>query len=547
MPWKILIVEDEMLDRINLKTMINWEAHDFSLVGEAENGSEAIALIGQLAPDIVITDVRMPVMNGLELIAAFSDKPDRPEFLIMSGFDDYQQVRRGLTLGAYDYLLKLDMDAAMLLEALGGMRARLETKRLDPFLSGAADQQIRRNIGALRKSFITDLIRGYPYSEEEYRKTTDFLGIALLPEAIYCAVVKIGEACRFEDASYEETTQLNQSVIGVAEDILRDSYHANCFEGKQGEFLIFASPRRPSAHADDDFEGMIERLIEMLSIYLSVTAKVGIGSCHNEPKGMVAAFERAVIAIKNRFYFEGQGIIRWEQIPAVARRSEWRSLLPLKENLHYAINFQRQDLLDRFFSQYREEVCRPELSVSAIRQSLTELNYMVREYFETNQLDSNRYLKHSKKSYEDFLAMRDIGEARAWISAIATDVANFVKREGNVEYSRIIALAKKHIAEHYGEDLSLSSVAASAGLNPCYFSTIFKRYTRMGFAEYLNSVRIQAAKKLLAETDMKVYQVAEACGYHDSYYFSRIFRKVTALTPGDYRRNATDRTASREM
>ena len=212
-------------------------------------------------------------------------------------------------------------------------------------------------------------------------------------------------------------------------------------------------------------------------------------------------------------------------------------MLPLKESLHYAINFQRQDLLERFFTQFKDEVCRPALSVSAIRQSLIELNYMVLEYFETNQLDSLKYLRRSQMTYEDFLALQDIGEARQWIAAIAADLADFVKREAAIEYSRIICVAKKFIEEHYGEDLSLSSVAASAGLNPCYFSTIFKRYAKVGFSEYLNTVRIHAARKLLTESDKKVYQIAEACGYHDPQYFNRIFKKMTGLAPGDFQKS----------
>jgi len=542
MLWNVLIVDDELLARVNLKTMIDWEANDFRVVGEAENGSEAAALIEQLAPQIVITDVRMPVMSGLDLIAQFSGKPNRPEFLIMSGFDDYDLVRRGLTFGAHDYLLKLEVDAPLLLEALGAMRAKLEAKQ---FVSAAviADQQLQRSLPALRKSFITDLIRGQPYSEQEYRKTMDLLGITLLPEETYCAVIKIGEACRFEEVSYEETIKLHQSIINVVEDILRDAFTAYCFEGKLGEYLLFASPREPGEGSDSQFERTLERLIQMLAIYLSVTAKVGIGTCHNHPRGIAAAYERAVVAIKNRFYFEGQGIIRWEQVPVSARRSEGRSQLPLKESLHYAINFQRQDLLARFFDQFTAEVCRPELTAPAIRQALIELNYMVREYFETNQLDSDRYLKRAPMTYEGFLALRDIGEARQWINAIAADLADFIKREAALEYARIIAVAKKHIAEHYGEDLSLSSVAASAGISPCYFSTIFKRYAKVGFSEYLNTVRINAAKKLLVESDLKVYQIAEACGYHDSFYFNRIFKKVTGLAPGDFQRRERDQLA----
>lgn len=243
MVWTVLIVDDEMLDRVNLKTLIDWEASNFQVVGEAENGREAAGLIEALAPHLIVTDVRMPVMSGLDLIAAFSGKPNRPEFLIMSGFDDYELVRRGLTLGAYDYLLKLELDAQALLNALTGIRARLEAKQLAPLLSGAPDEQIRRSIPALRKAFITDLIKGQAFSETEYRDSMAFLGITLLPEAVYCAVIKIGEFCRFEDATYEEATQLDQSIIAVVEDIMHDAFHASCFEGKSGEFLLFASPR----------------------------------------------------------------------------------------------------------------------------------------------------------------------------------------------------------------------------------------------------------------------------------------------------------------
>jgi two-component system, response regulator YesN len=532
MALRILIVENEALERVHLKTMVDWETHGYLLVGEAANGGEAIRMIGTLRPDIVITDVRMPVVDGLELIAASTGRENRPEFLILSGFDDYDLVRRGLTLGAYDYLLKLDMDARSLLEALAGMRARIESRALDRRPRGDAPEVSPRTA---RKRLIEDIVKGSPRDEEEYRRAMEQLGLAPPGAEAFCAAIRIGETYLFEDAFGSETERLNGSILSIAEEIAREDFFADCFEGRPGEFLLFASPRREGGGALERFGRTVERLIDMLQIYLNVHAKAGLGASGGERQGMVVAYARASEAIKGRFYFEDLKVVPWSPGPSPERKSEGRSAIRMGKDLARALDCRRKDLLDGFFARFCAEVCRPDLSSSTIKRRLFELDFMVREYFEENQLDPGTFLPGSRTSYEEIQSLDDIGEAKRWIRSFAGDLLRFLAEEEGAECSRAVSSAKKYVAEHYAEDLNLGGVAASVRLSPSYFSAKFKRHAGMCFSEYLNQVRVEAAKRMLLEGSSMVYEVAERCGYRDSYYFNRVFKRITGLSPGSYR------------
>jgi len=532
MMLKVLIVENEVLDRVHLKTLIDWEAYDYQLVGEAENGSDALTLITALGPDIVITDVRMPVVNGLELISACPAGPERPEFLIMSGYDDYDLVRRGLTLGAYDYLRKFDVDQRSLLEALGGMRTRIGTRR-----KGGTDlPHPSSDSSTVWNQLLGPILNGQSYDEEALVRVLGQQGVILLPQAVYCGLIRIDELEKLEVPGLADGAPLGQSVVGIAEEILRDAFYSVCSEGKPGQFIVFASPRALDSDQDERFEQTLERLLEMLAIYLNFGAKAGVGSSHDEPQGLRVAYQRASTALKSRFFFEGRRLILWTELPAGISQESRQSLFSHKDELRLALDSQRKDLLQGFFDRFQGQIGRLEWPVSSIKEGLIELNYLVREYFEANQLDSARFLPRSRITYEDIAAMQDMGEALRWVRAMAEELSEFLTGEAKVEYSRVVLNTKKYVAEHFGDDLTLSMAAAQACLSPNYFSSIFKRYSGTSFSEYLNNVRISAAKHLLAESDLLIYEVAEKCGYHDSYYFNRIFKKMTGTSPGAYKR-----------
>jgi len=521
---KVLIVENEALDRVHLKTLIDWESYDYQLVGEAENGRDALALIASLGPDVVITDIRMPVVNGLELMAACRDKPEKPEFLIMSGYDDYDLVRRGLTLGAYDYLRKLEVTPRSLLEALAGIRARLGTRERvrEPGHPGTSV-----SAAAVQSQLLGPILRGQPYDEGALIKIWNQQGVFLSAQAVSCGLIRI-----------DEPAPLGRSVLGIAEEILRDWFYAVCAEVKPDQFLVFATARTPE-NQDDRFEQTLERLVEMLSIYLNFEARAGIGSSHSEPQGLRRAYDRASMALKSRFFFEGRRTILWKDVPAGIRQENHPSILSRKEDLRLALDSQRKELLNSFFDGLQEEIGGLEWSAS-IKEGLIELNYLVREYFEVNQLDSSRFLKRSRMTYEDIGAMQDVGEVRRWMRVLAEELSEFLTGEAKVEYSRVVMATKKYLSDHFGEDLTLSIVAAQAGLSPHYFSSLFKLHSGVSFSDYLNNVRVAAAKRLLAESDLLIYEVAEKCGYHDCFYFNRIFKKKTGTSPGAYRRLAVE-------
>jgi len=133
------------------------------------------------------------------------------------------------------------------------------------------------------------------------------------------------------------------------------------------------------------------------------------------------------------------------------------------------------------------------------------------------------------------LYLDSLAEVRAWLDLLREDLLRFVRAEEERNYPRVIARAKRFVEQHHAEELTLAMVAKDAALDPSYFSTLFKHHSGEGFTSYLTRVRIEAAKELLRTTDLKVYEVAERVGYQNQYHFSRVFKRMTGLTPGEFR------------
>jgi two-component system response regulator YesN len=161
----------------------------------------------------------------------------------------------------------------------------------------------------------------------------------------------------------------------------------------------------------------------------------------------------------------------------------------------------------------------------------------VNEYCETYQEDVNEIIKKRCGIYQRLLQMDNVNEVKKWIGEVRQDLINYIgTREGTSYILRLILRAQKYIDDHFNEDISLVEVADTVNLNPCYLTTLFKRYTNMSYSEYLTQIRMKKAKNLLEKSAYKVYEIGEMVGYQNPYYFNRIFKKTIGLSPGEYKK-----------
>lgn len=191
--------------------------------------------------------------------------------------------------------------------------------------------------------------------------------------------------------------------------------------------------------------------------------------------------------------------------------------------------------LERVFARLKTDMQRLALSRSTVRAIALELLYIVQEHFERNELPIRTVLTNSCRSYEELLHMETLGEVIAWLDALRQDLSDFLLRESEKGGAKIVGMAQDWIAAHYREAASLQEAARAVSLNPSYFSTLLKKFTGKSYSELLMEYRIERAKELLLLTDAKVYRVGQMVGYEDKFYFSRIFKRVTGMTPVEFK------------
>lgn len=521
---RILIADDDTMVRIGLKTVINWEKNGFVLVGEAANGLEALQLVQEKQPDIVITDIKMPGMDGIELIRQLRQQSAPPEILVLSSYDEFELVKQALKLGARDYLLKLNLNPEELLHSLRAIVS--ENTAAAPLFSG--DDEKSRAL--LRQNFLWDVVSNYYMNGQQLEQSMRELDIHLESRPVYCMVIKAGEVYRFEEATAEEIQTLRISVVNIAEEIVSDVCCGYCFSGRTGEFDVLLT-----AQADETVLRLAKRLRKMLQEYLELSCTVLVGSSMKPGgAGIKEAFWRANAAVSQRFYAAHDGVLLWQQDMEQARQDSY-SLSGVRAELSEILVSGTPEELERVFARLGADMQRLALSRSAVRAIALELLYIVQEHFERNELPIRSVLASSYRSYEELLHMETLGEVIAWLDALRQDLSDFLLRESEKGGAKIVSIAQDWIAAHYREEASLQEAARAVSLNPSYFSTLLKKFTGKSYTELLMEYRIERAKELLLLTDAKVYRVGQMVGYEDKFYFSRIFKRLTGMTPVEYK------------
>lgn len=415
--WGIVIVDDDAVMRLGMKTLIAWENTEFDLLGEAANGREALELIQKCRPSIVITDMKMPVMNGVELIRALREQNHPPIILALSSYDDYELVRQAMRLGTADYLLKMDLSPEMLLQTLRSIT-----------VTSAKPQGTSIQLQALRTQLVKNIISRFFVSDKDLLEQMQQAGVTFAREPVWVMVLRSNLLAVLDDdeeAQEEQYRTLCLSVINIAEEIAQDCLDGFCVEGYDGAFYILGTLREEFAQSEDRLLHLGERLSRMIEQYLDVTVHIGIAS-------------------------GGANV----------------------DGLFHACRYAR----------------------SAARQAQSQNN--------------------SALHYREHMDMRH-GEG-----TITEDIAQ---------------QAKQYIDTHYSEKIMLPELSTQLGITPNYLSSLMKKQLGMTFSEYIMSVRMQQASQLLSSNRLRINEIAAAVGYDNLFYFSKLFKRFSGMSPRDFR------------
>ncbi|XID92781.1 response regulator [Paenibacillaceae bacterium WGS1546] len=528
---KILIVDDEAIYRKGLRAMIASEDPQWEVVGDAKDGCEAMELIDVLKPDVVLTDIRMPRMDGLQLQKFASERVPDLRCVVISGYEDFAYVRQSLRHGAKDYLTK-PVEREELSKVLKKLKAEIrEAGRRASGSDAPANETVRRRQAGDRLA--AALLRGS--LDEEDLEAVRRVGIALEGPCYACMVVKLDK----ESVDRERYRRTDPSLFQLyirqfAQEIVGNRLGGFCFAFSDSEVVALANlpDRAASREKLVDAADSIRRQIQSLS---NLTVTIGIGSAMEGAASIPKSYREAEIALLYRLVVGGDKVLGYDEMAAESQEragaGKWSW-----DSLEEAVNEGRIAEIDERVDAAIGELCRWAQTPDHVHQQVCKL---ILHYYElTEELGTTKR----------WLGERDIRAQLVEIcsSSSGEELADICKRlfgrlaaqiaSGNRSTDRDPAsLALRYIERHYREPISLKDVAERVHLHPAYLSAVLKNKTGKSFVEHLIGLRLEDAKKRLALTDDKIATIAERTGFANIRHFNRVFRADAGLTPKDYR------------
>lgn len=522
---RVLLVDDEVLVRTNLKLMLS-DYPEIIVCGEASNGREALELMEEKKPQIVVSDMKMPVMDGLQLCRKLKERYPHTAFVALSNYDDFEYARGTLKNGAADYLLKHEIDEKKLV-------ACLENVKVTP-VQEISDISAN-NLTALRRKFILYLLNGFYTSHEEITANLNMLELRLALENLVPVILSVDHFLqRLDKSDLKKRSLLEFSVVNITEEILQQFPSGTIAHVADGNFcLLFSFPGVHSAQAmEKSVNEAIQKISSGLSAYLNLSASFSIGPVC-APDGLAKSYAAAENALNSKFYKGNHAVIRTRDIlkpQTVLSGLEYRLEKELTALSARGRLPEIEAALDALFGDMSEK----KVDIPSAHMVFTDLIGVMNHAAKEKGIPLDRVFVHEVKPADLMVKLTTLEEIRDWFRQCFTTLCGLLNQSVTAD-SEYVRQAVASINQNYCKGISQQSVADEIGISSGYLSTIFKAETGVGFSEYLTNVRITRAKSMIDSGMSNFREVSTSCGFQDYSYFFKVFKKTLGLTPKEYR------------
>lgn len=532
--YHVLIVDDEPIVSVTIKSLIPWEDYHISMAYEAHNGRQALNLLENHPEiDIVITDISMPVMDGLELIKVMKERQLSPAIIVLSAYEDYRLVRNAFKLGVRDYILKTEMDGGSLLTLLKNVTEKLRQEMphsAAPNPSAASDPRNLAQRESLLESLLTDAPGEMPCSREVLRLREENLMVALVQVDDFQLVEERSSAMRPGAFSDGILTTIRQSLSQLA------FGEAVCLEPDR--YVIVLS--FPQWQAEDIHAAAHQLLFEIksnLANFMNLHVSIGVSGLGQKWENLPMLYRQANGNGKFRFLLGRKQIIFPEETGEICVSWDAPSteLRAFEGALTQGDDRKIQKLLERNLS------CIASLSVPQSEKYGRYLEILRAAVLCARKLDVEvSFCNPEINLYQELLGHSGSREIHAWLRQMIDAWLRARTEKSNPAFSLPIAKAISFTREHFrDENMSVRIVSSHLGLSENHFSTLFRKEVGETFTGYLTDLRIGEAKKLMKETNLKIYEICDQIGYSNVEHFSRSFKKATGYSPNQYKKRYT--------
>lgn len=524
---KIMIVDDEALSRVGIRNIIPWEEHGYSVVGEAANGKQAIEMAKKYKPDIIMVDIIMPEMNGLDFIKEVREVLPSSKFIILSCMNDAEYYRKAILLGVNDYILKSSISIGEILKAIERISAEIVKERVFEENSNGDREYINQNV--VLTEFLNIVLKGNIADSNIINKKLLSHGICMNNGMMFTGVMALSnsegnesEYDRFLDYSLMDLT------LGIINDIGKGFIFKN-FEDRV-TFIVSFDDVRTDMQAMKD---LCLRIIKTINQYIDMDATIGIGRQMDGLGSISKHYMEATKALSqsfihgrgNAYFFHVQSEKDMEAIKEISKIV--REVIDIKNISYIDSIIEKVDTITDVLT--RSEALTSESAIAAF----LEILYHLINILYVEDIDIKNIMGEDFIPVEYIKKPRDLKQLRECMLQILIQTKEYYFRKIESAGSKVVAQVNQYVREHIAERIQLKDIAEEVHFSINYISRLYKMETGENLQNYILGIKIEQSKKLLSN-GCCLQQVSDNLAFSSVSHFIRAFRNHTGLTPGQY-------------
>lgn len=543
--FKVLIIDDEPIIRKGIRNIVNWDNFGCVVVGEADDGLDGKELIIKEKPDIIITDIRMPEVDGLSMISQIRDVVPDSKIIILTGYREFEYASDAIKLGAFDYILKptkIEELNSVILRAVKDLRFKFDRMTEIEKMR----KMYEKNLPFIKEKLLYNLLFGYCNDSEASIAQAESLGMKV--NDFLLGLIEIDEYTKGEpktdgkteseaDNDIADSNLYQFGIISTLQEVFSEKYEVLSvpITGKRIAFLLrLPENEEPS---QEEVNSKCTYLQKIVQDCFDFTISLAVSTKGQGYKQLCEKLKECKEALEVKFYLGSNSVIFYSDLGTFFKYSDYSELTE-----------QQQKLIDNVKSGNEDEVvsCFKSLTQIVNNFGSSDKEYIKNFYFNTILLMNSIRTTVSgidKQPNETALSnLYHMVEKCDNLSDLNNVLENAVRQTvgkvhdfNNNNLKLLLRRAIDYIENHYAEEVTLNQVADKLYVSNYYLSRMFKKELGVNFIDYLNELRINKAKNLLADAKYKTYEVAEAVGVPNSHYFSKLFRRYVGMTASEFR------------
>lgn len=528
--YKLLIVDDEPLVQIGIKSIINWSEFGIDICGTAVNGKQAFEYIGEYMPEIVITDIRMPIMNGLELIKNCRELYGKfPLFIILTSYEDFNLIKEAVKYDIIDYLVKLELTAESLREVLQKALIILEEQKSTTSL-GKSETALK----AFHDKFFISLLHNLFRSYDEFQEEATALSLDFIAKNYAVSLCNIIPE-QVDTLNPKKSMDLYFSAMEMLQNIVSKYVTCYCTSLDTKHFcIIFLLPSTNEEECNALIKEALTSACNMIHNYFNVWILSSVGRQYEEPLQIADSYENARQI--NTYVTLEKKLLMYDTLMQSTSKIDTNifNLSLFKASIRKA--FEEYDAVA--FSETISEIIdlfrmHPTKYIQALDAACNIL-YLSVSLLTDGETIINNIFSSYPDGYHSIYLQTTMDQLLSWLEFFQVNLCKHLQSHHKSSKEELVDNIIDYINSHIDEKLTLNETASEFGITPNYLSLIFKKESNVGFSEYITNRKISKAKLMMASGNYKIYEIADQLGFENAFYFSKVFKKVEGCSPRDY-------------